>query len=206
MLRLAQQPISLEKPVGEEDDSSLGDFVEDQTAESPFEQSPPSICGGRTCAARWPRCPTREREVIEMRFGLTGERPFTLEEVGRAFNVTRERIRQIENHTLKKLEALPEAQRLRDARSSAFSVRRRTYVCAWQSKRDPRGQGDQASSARSGSCQGALSSSVFTPRIRLHRAWGERPTRPGKTSTVFEGRWDVPSDTGGTELDGRQAA
>ena len=47
--------------------------------------------------------------------GLTGERPYTLEEVGRAFNVTRERIRQIENHTLKKLEALPEAQRLRDA-------------------------------------------------------------------------------------------
>ena len=50
-----------------------------------------------------------------MRFGLTGARPFTLEEVGRAFNVTRERIRQIENHTLKKLESLPEAQRLRDA-------------------------------------------------------------------------------------------
>ena len=56
----------------------------------------------------------REREVIEMRFGLTGARPYTLEEVGRAFNVTRERIRQIENHTLKKLESLPEAQRLRD--------------------------------------------------------------------------------------------
>ena len=59
--------------------------------------------------------PEREREVIELRFGLTGERPLTLEEVGRAFNVTRERIRQIESHTLKKLEALPEAQRLRDA-------------------------------------------------------------------------------------------
>ena len=59
--------------------------------------------------------PQREREVIEMRFGLTGGRPRTLEEVGRAFNVTRERIRQIENHTLKKLESLPEAQRLRDA-------------------------------------------------------------------------------------------
>ncbi|MFL5818888.1 MAG: sigma-70 family RNA polymerase sigma factor, partial [Conexibacter sp.] len=59
--------------------------------------------------------PQREREVIEMRFGLSGGRPRTLEEVGRAFNVTRERIRQIENHTLKKLEALPVAQRLRDA-------------------------------------------------------------------------------------------
>jgi RNA polymerase primary sigma factor len=114
VLRMAQQPISLEKPVGEEDDSSLGDFVEDQTAESPFEQASEHLRREnlrRALAA----LPEREREVIEMRFGLTGERPYTLEEVGRAFNVTRERIRQIENHTLKKLEALPEAQRLRDA-------------------------------------------------------------------------------------------
>ena len=61
-----------------------------------------------------------------MRFGLTGERPYTLEEVGRAFNVTRERISQIENHTLKKLEALPEAQRLRDASRSAAVAATRT--------------------------------------------------------------------------------
>jgi RNA polymerase primary sigma factor len=114
VLRIAQQPISLEKPIGEEDDSALGDFVEDQTAESPFEQAAERLRREnlrRALAA----LPEREREVIEMRFGLTGERPYTLEEVGRAFNVTRERIRQIENHTLKKLEALPEAQRLRDA-------------------------------------------------------------------------------------------
>ncbi|MDQ6729541.1 MAG: RNA polymerase sigma factor RpoD [Actinomycetota bacterium] len=114
VLRMAQQPISLEKPVGEEDDSSLGDFVEDQTAESPFELASEHLRQEnlrRALAA----LPAREREVIQMRFGLTGERPRTLEEVGRAFNVTRERIRQIENHTLKKLEALPEAQRLRDA-------------------------------------------------------------------------------------------
>jgi RNA polymerase primary sigma factor len=114
VLRMAQQPISLEKPIGEEDDSALGDFVEDQTAESPFEQAAERLRREnlrRALAA----LPEREREVIEMRFGLTGERPYTLEEVGRAFNVTRERIRQIENHTLKKLEALPEAQRLRDA-------------------------------------------------------------------------------------------
>src|ERR1022692_4044730 len=113
VLRMAQQPISLEKPVGEEDDSELGDFVEDQTAESPFELAAEHLRREnfrRALAA----LPEREREVIEMRFGLTGERPYTLEEVGRAFNVTRERIRQIENHTLKKLEALPEAQRLRD--------------------------------------------------------------------------------------------
>jgi len=114
VLRMAQQPISLEKPVGEEDDSQLGDFVEDQTAESPFELAAEHLRKEnlrRALAA----LAEREREVIEMRFGLTGERPYTLEEVGRAFNVTRERIRQIENHTLKKLEALPEAQRLRDA-------------------------------------------------------------------------------------------
>jgi RNA polymerase primary sigma factor len=114
VLRMAQQPVSLEKPIGEEEESELGDFVEDQTAESPFEVAAERLRREnlrRALAA----LPEREREVIEMRFGLTGERPYTLEEVGRAFNVTRERIRQIENHTLKKLEALPEAQRLRDA-------------------------------------------------------------------------------------------
>jgi RNA polymerase primary sigma factor len=114
ILRIAQQPISLEKPIGEEEESELGDFVEDQTAESPFELASENLRreNVRRALAALPR---REREVIEMRFGLTGGRPRTLEEVGRAFNVTRERIRQIENHTLKKLEALPEAQRLRDA-------------------------------------------------------------------------------------------
>jgi RNA polymerase primary sigma factor len=114
VLRMAQQPISLEKPIGEEEDSELGDFVEDQTAESPFELASEHLRRENLRRAL-ATLPVREREVIEMRFGLTGERPHTLEEVGRAFNVTRERIRQIENHTLKKLEALPEAQRLRDA-------------------------------------------------------------------------------------------
>ena len=112
--RMAQQPVSLEKPVGEEDDSSLGDFVEDPTAESPFELAAERLRRENLHRALG-TLPEREREVITMRFGLAGGRPLTLEEVGRAFNVTRERIRQIENHTLKKLEALPEAQRLRDA-------------------------------------------------------------------------------------------
>jgi RNA polymerase primary sigma factor len=113
VLRMAQQPISLERPVGEEDDSELGDFVEDQTAESPFELASEHLRRDNLWRALR-ALPAREREVIELRYGLTGERPYTLEEVGRTFNVTRERIRQIENHTLKKLEALPEAQRLRD--------------------------------------------------------------------------------------------
>ncbi len=114
ILRMSQQPISLEKPIGEEEESELGDFVEDENAVSPFDMASDNLRKEnvhRALAA----LPQREREVIEMRFGLTGQRPRTLEEVGRAFNVTRERIRQIENHTLKKLESLPEAQRLRDA-------------------------------------------------------------------------------------------
>jgi RNA polymerase primary sigma factor len=114
ILRMSQQPISLEKPIGEEEESELGDFVEDQTAESPYELAAENLRRDNVHRALQ-ALPKREREVIEMRFGLTGGRPRTLEEVGRAFNVTRERIRQIENHTLKKLESLPEAQRLRDA-------------------------------------------------------------------------------------------
>jgi RNA polymerase primary sigma factor len=114
ILRMSQQPISLERPVGEEEESELGDFVEDETAESPFELASETLRRENVRRAL-ATLPQREREVIEMRFGLTGGRPRTLEEVGRAFNVTRERIRQIENHTLKKLESLPEAQKLRDA-------------------------------------------------------------------------------------------
>jgi RNA polymerase primary sigma factor len=114
IMRMAQQPVSLEKPIGEEEESELGDFVEDEGAESPFDVASENLRKENVRRAL-DALPQREREVIEMRFGLTGARPFTLEEVGRAFNVTRERIRQIENHTLKKLESLPEAQRLRDA-------------------------------------------------------------------------------------------
>ncbi len=114
ILRIAQQPVSLEKPIGEEEESELGDFVEDENQVSPFELASENLRRENVRRAL-DTLPQREREVIEMRFGLTGSRPYTLEEVGRAFNVTRERIRQIENHTLKKLESLPEAQRLRDA-------------------------------------------------------------------------------------------
>jgi RNA polymerase primary sigma factor len=112
--RMAQQPISLEKPIGDEDDSALADFVEDVAAESPFETASESLrreSVGRVLAV----LPRREREVLEMRYGITGGRSRTLEEVGRAFNITRERVRQIENRTLKKLQTLPEAQLLREA-------------------------------------------------------------------------------------------
>ncbi|MBA2505680.1 MAG: RNA polymerase sigma factor RpoD [Thermoleophilaceae bacterium] len=114
ILRMAQLPVSLEKPIGEEEESELGDFVEDETAESPFELASENLRKENVRKAL-DALPAREREVIEMRFGLTGGQARTLEEVGRAFGVTRERIRQIENNTLKKLQSLPEAQRLRDA-------------------------------------------------------------------------------------------
>jgi RNA polymerase primary sigma factor len=114
ILRIAQQPISLEKPVGEEDDSALADFVEDIAAESPFETASESL-RRETVVRVLAVLPRREREVLEMRYGITGGRSRTLEEVGRAFNITRERVRQIENRTLKKLQTLPEAQLLREA-------------------------------------------------------------------------------------------
>jgi RNA polymerase primary sigma factor len=113
VLRISQLPISLEKPIGEEEDSALGDFVQDETAESPFEMAT-VIMQKENVRRALDALPERERQVIEMRYGINGGRPKTLEEVGREFNVTRERIRQIENNTLKKLQKLPEAQRLRD--------------------------------------------------------------------------------------------
>ena len=113
ILRMAQHPVSLEKPIGEEEDSELGDFVEDENTETPDEAASLTLRRSDIEVAL-ASLPERERQVIELRFGLTGGQPCTLEEVGKAFGVTRERIRQIENNTLKKLESLPEAQALRD--------------------------------------------------------------------------------------------
>jgi RNA polymerase primary sigma factor len=113
ILRMSQLPVSLEKPIGEEEESELGDFVEDESAESPFDTATLSL-RREDIEHALSALPERERQVIELRFGLLGTPPCTLEEVGRAFGVTRERIRQIENNTLKKLESLPEAQGLKD--------------------------------------------------------------------------------------------
>ncbi len=114
VMHLAQQPVSLEKPVGEEDDSALADFIEDVSAESPFEIASEAL-RRENIARVLASLPRREREVIELRYGIVGGRARTLEEVGRAFNITRERVRQIESRTLKKLQALPDAQQLREA-------------------------------------------------------------------------------------------
>ncbi len=113
ILRVAQLPVSLDKPIGDDDESELGDFVADQTVESPFELATENL-QREDIRKALDSLPEREREVIELRYGLRGQEPMTLEEVGRYFGVTRERVRQIENNTLKKLKQLPEAQRLRE--------------------------------------------------------------------------------------------
>jgi RNA polymerase primary sigma factor len=112
--RMPQQTVSLEKPVGDDDGAELGDFIEDDRSKSPFDEADESLRRDdvrRALAV----LPDRQRKILELRFGLTGHRPLTLEETGVVFDVTRERIRQIERHTLKKLESLPAAQALRDA-------------------------------------------------------------------------------------------
>ena len=114
ILRVAQLPVSLEKPVGDEDESELGDFVADEAVLEPFEEASEHLQKEGVRKAL-DALPERERQVIELRYGLSGAEPLTLEEVGRTFGVTRERIRQIENNTLKKLKRLPEAQMLREA-------------------------------------------------------------------------------------------
>ena len=113
ILKMSQMPISLEKPIGEEDDASFGDLVEDVASPSPYHIATTTL-RREDVERALNSLPTREREVIELRYGLNGQKPRTLEEVGQAFGVTRERIRQIENNTLKRLESLPEAQALRD--------------------------------------------------------------------------------------------
>jgi RNA polymerase primary sigma factor len=113
IMRAAQTPISLEKPVGDEDDSQLGHFIADVTTPTAEDEATRKM-RLETLSEILGVLSFRERRVLEMRFGLGGFEPSTLDEVGAAFHVTRERIRQIENQALKKLSALSEAQRLRD--------------------------------------------------------------------------------------------
>jgi RNA polymerase primary sigma factor len=113
ILRAAQPPVSLETPVGDDEQSEFGHFLTDETIPLPADAME-SL--SRTTALR--HCLDslggRQRQVLELRFGLNGERRWTLEEVGLLFNVTRERVRQIESQSLKRLGALAEAQGLRD--------------------------------------------------------------------------------------------
>jgi RNA polymerase primary sigma factor len=111
--KVAQEPVSLETPVGEEEDSELGDFIEDRGAVDP-RVAVIDLMQREELQGVLDTLTHRERRVLELRFGLRGEEPRTLEEVGQRFGVTRERIRQIEAKTLNKLKAIRDAQRLRD--------------------------------------------------------------------------------------------
>ena len=111
--KLAQEPVSLDTPIGEAEDSRLGDFIEDVDAVRPGEAAS-FLLLQEQLAAVLHDLSERERQVIELRFGLADGRPCTLEEVGQKFGVTRERIRQIESKTLLKLRHPSRAAKLRD--------------------------------------------------------------------------------------------
>ena len=113
ILRVAQEPVSLETPIGEEEDSHLGDFIQDEDAQVPAEAAYQSLLREQLVEVLSTLTP-REEKVLRLRFGLEDGRPRTLEEVGKEFAVTRERIRQIEAKALRKLRHPSRSKRLRD--------------------------------------------------------------------------------------------
>ena len=113
VLKISRDPVSLDTPIGEEDDSHLGDFIEDDTALSPADSATFSMLKEELSNAL-ESLTERERQVVKLRFGLEDGRARTLEEVGKEFNVTRERIRQIEAKALRKLRHPSRSKRLKD--------------------------------------------------------------------------------------------
>ena len=113
IMRVAQEPVSLETPIGEEEDSHLGDFIPDEDAPVPAEAASHTLLKEQLSGVLQSLTP-REEKVLRLRFGLEDGRPRTLEEVGKEFNVTRERIRQIEAKALRKLRHPSRSKKLRD--------------------------------------------------------------------------------------------
>ena len=113
ILKIAQEPVSLETPIGEEEDSHLGDFIPDEDASEPSEAASFSLLREQLMTVLDTLTP-REKKVLELRFGIVDGRSRTLEEVGKEFNVTRERIRQIEAKALRKLRHPSRSKKLRD--------------------------------------------------------------------------------------------
>ena len=113
ILKIAQEPVSLETPIGEEEDSHLGDFIPDEEASEPSEAASFSLLKEQLMSVLDTLTP-REKKVLELRFGIIDGRNRTLEEVGKEFNVTRERIRQIEAKALRKLRHPSRSKKLRD--------------------------------------------------------------------------------------------
>ena len=113
IMKIAQEPVSLETPVGEEEDSHLGDFIQDDDASQPSEEASYTLLREQLEDVLATLTP-REQQVLRMRFGLQDGKPHTLEEVGKEFDVTRERIRQIESKALRKLRHPSRSKKLRD--------------------------------------------------------------------------------------------
>ena len=113
IIKVSQEPVSLETPIGEEDDSHLGDFIEDQGALAPAEAASHQLLREQVKDALG-SLTQREQEVLRLRFGLDDGRSRTLEEVGKEFKVTRERIRQIEAKALRKLRHPSRSRKLKD--------------------------------------------------------------------------------------------
>lgn len=113
IMKIAQDPVSLETPIGEEEDSHLGDFVEDMDSPAPSDSASYSLLREQLCNILHTLTP-REEQVIKLRFGLEDGRPRTLEEVGKQFEITRERIRQIEAKALRKLRHPSRSKTLKD--------------------------------------------------------------------------------------------
>jgi RNA polymerase primary sigma factor len=115
IMRAAQPLVSLDKPVGTDADAAeFGDLIPDETTQSPFDAAMESLMHERLYAVL-EHLPYRERRILVLRYGLGGEEPQTVDKVAKMFNVTRERVRQIEEAALRKLSTLAEAQALRDA-------------------------------------------------------------------------------------------
>jgi RNA polymerase primary sigma factor len=111
--RTSIAPVSLDKPVGDEEDSEFGHFLADDSVKPPDEAADAAM-REEVLQRVLGMLSYRERRILELRYGLNGEQPSTLDEVGRTFNVTRERVRQIESQSLKKLQAMAESQKLRE--------------------------------------------------------------------------------------------
>ena len=196
ILRISQTTVSLETPIGEEEDSELGDFIEDEDAVRSFDAVASQLDRDGVNEAL-AMLPYRERKVIELRFGLKGEHPRTLEEVAKRFGVTRERIRQIEAKALAKLQAIDKTRNLRSKVAVEPAASRRGAAAEVAALEADAGRGVRRYAVRRGRGAGAMQSRTSAPcRDRTGcrfppRACPALPASRGPRGT--DGRWSWPS-------------